>query len=430
MNFSSVRRSNRRVYLSVPHLDGAEFRYVQEAFETNWLSTVGPNIDALEKMFSELVGLPCVALACGTAGIHLGLKLLGVGPGDEVVTPTLSFAASCNPIRYEGATPILIDSDPASWNLDPELLASFLKRRARLNRLPKAVVVVHLFGQSADLDAIIEICRRYEIPVLEDAAESLGAFYKGAHPGTRATVGIFSFNGNKIITGTTGGMLVAQEREQVERARKWSTQARDPDPMRINRYVHSELGYNYRMSNVIAGIVRGQLEALERRVQERRAVFERYRAALQDLPGIVPQAEVDYGAPQPTERQLIGTRNEKNTQPDRVAGSISVAEIPRRVNRHSRWLSCFLIDEKRFHLSVPDLIRFLEAANIEARPVWKPLHTQPLYRACDSIGGQVAEDLSRRGICFPSSSCLSESDQTFVIECIQKAHFRAMRSVV
>jgi pyridoxal phosphate-dependent aminotransferase EpsN len=377
--------SSKRIYLSVPHVDGQELRYVREAFESNWLSTVGANLDVLEARFTELTGLPAVALSCGTAGIHLGCKLLGIQAGDEVVTPTLTFAASCNPIRYGAALPVLMDSERGSWNLDPNLLAEFLQRRAAQNRLPKAVSVVHLFGQSADLDPILEICRRYELPLLEDAAESLGATYKGRHPGTFGDVGVFSFNGNKIITGTSGGMLVSPHAGWVEKARFWSTQARDADPEGLRNYVHSELGYNYRLSNVLAGVVRGQLEVLEQRVAQRRAVFANYARAFAGLPGLAPMPEAAYGL-------------------------------------HTRWLSCFLVDEAGFGLAAADLIRFLEAANIEARPVWKPMHTQPLYRGFECVGGAVAEDLNRRGICLPSSSSLSPEDQQFVIGRVRAAH--------
>lgn len=379
-------------------MGSAELGYVQQAFAANWLSTVGPNLDALEADFQRLVGRPAVALSTGTAGLHLGYKLLGLGPGDEVLTPTLTFAASCNPIVYLGARPVFLDSDRATWNLDPNLLAEELRRRAERNRLPRAVSVVHLFGQAADLDAIVATCARYEVPLLEDAAESLGALYRGRHPGTFGAVGVYSFNGNKIITGTSGGMLVSPRADRVEKARFWSTQARDPDPLGIKNYVHSELGYNYRLSNVLAGIVRGQLEVLEERVRQRRAVFERYRRALADLPGMEPQPEADFGRPE---------------------------QVQSGQTRHTRWLSCFLIDETRFGLSAGDLIRQLEAANVESRPVWRPMHTQPLYRGCACVGGAVAEDLNRRGLCLPSSSSLSEEEQAFVIERVRAAHFQA-----
>ena len=249
-------------------------------------------------------------------------------------------------------------------------------------------MVVHLFGQSADLDPILAECRRYGLPLLEDAAEALGARYGDAVPGTLGDLGVFSFNGNKMITGTTGGLLVSRRRDWIDAARKWSTQARDADPLGVNNYVHTELGFNYRMSNVVAGIVRGQLEVLEDRVLARRAVFDRYRAGLADVPGFEPQPEAMFGKP--------GTR-------------------------HTRWLSCFTVDETRFGMSAVDLIRRLESENIESRPVWRPMHTQPFYRAYECIGGAVAEDLNRRGICLPSSSSLPEEDQRFVIESIRRA---------
>jgi pyridoxal phosphate-dependent aminotransferase EpsN len=371
-------------------MGGTELAQVQAAFASNWLSTVGPNLTRLEDTFSRLVGRPCVALSSGTAGLHLALRLVGVRPGDEVVTPTLTFAASANPILYEHAQPVLLDSERATWNADPELLSDCLEHRARRNRLPKAVIVVHLFGMSAQLTALAQVCARYELPLIEDAAESLGALYQCKHPGTVGAVGVFSFNGNKIITGTTGGMLVAASAEMAERARKWSQQARDPDPLGVNNYVHSELGYNYRMSNVIAGIVGGQLEVLQTRVEQRRAVFARYAQAFAGLPGFEPQPE------------LQGCR-------------------------HSRWLSVFLVDEAEFGMSALELIRYLHAANVEARPVWRPMHTQPLYQDCECVGGSVAEDLHRRGICLPSSSSLSEADQTFIIERVQEASAQATR---
>lgn len=384
----SYARLPKRIHLSVPHVRDLELAYVQEAFLTGWLSTVGPNLEALERSFTAKVGLPSVALSSGTAGLHLGLKLIEVVSGDEVVVPTLTFVASCNPVLYEGGVPVLLDSERMSWNLDPELLSRFMADRARSNRLPKAVIVVHLFGQSAEVEAIVSTCNRYEIPIIEDAANSLGATYRGRLVGTFGQVGAFSFGGNKIVTATVGGMLVSPRKDWVEKARYWSTQARDPDPDGVNNYVHSEVGYNYRMSNVLAGIARGQLEVLPLRVEQRRAVFHRYREALAELPGLEPQPEAPYGL-------------------------------------HTRWLSCFLVNEEEFGMSSNDLIRFLDAANIESRPVWRPMHMQPLYRKYECIGGAVAEDLNRRGICLPSSSNLTEVDQQFVIERIREAHERA-----
>jgi pyridoxal phosphate-dependent aminotransferase EpsN len=376
-------------------MGGRELEYVTEAFDSNWLSTVGPNLSSLETAFSTAVGLPSAALVSGTAALHLALRLVGVRPGDEVVVPTLTFVASANPVMYEGGRPVFIDSERQTWNLDPDRLASFLEGRAASGRLPRAVIVVHLFGQAANLDPILETCRRYDLPVVEDAAEALGAWYRGRVPGTLGDVGIYSFNGNKIITSTGGGMLVSRREGWAEKARRWSTQARDADPAGIGSYVHSELGFNYRMSNVLAGIARGQLEVLETRVRERRAVFARYRDAFANVPGLEPQPEALHSEDAPS--------------------------------RHTRWLSVFLVDGTRFGMSAADLIRFLESANIEARPLWKPMHTQPLYRECECAGGEVAEDLYLRGICLPSSSSLTEADQEFVFDCVREASRRGLR---
>lgn len=370
----------KRILLSVPHMGGAEEGYVHEAFASNWLSTVGPNIAAFEKEFESRIDLPGVALASGTAGIHLGLRLLGVGPGDEVFCPTLTFVAGCNPIRYLGAEPVLLDSDYATWNLDPNILEDALRDRAQQGRLPRAVVVVDLYGQCADLEPILELCGRYGVAVLEDAAEALGSTYKGRPAGTFGDIGVFSFNGNKIITTTGGGLVASRNRAWVEKARFWSQQARDPGLA----YEHSEMGYNYRMSNVLAGIGRGQLEVLDLRVQQRRAIAFRYRDAFRDLPGISLMPQAAYGL-------------------------------------HTNWLSCFLIDEKEFGLSRDALIGALDEANVESRPVWKPMHLQPLYAGCERYGGEVAEDLFRRGICLPSSSSLTEEEQLYVINCVRKA---------
>jgi pyridoxal phosphate-dependent aminotransferase EpsN len=369
-----------RILLSIPHMGGSEDIYVRQAFATNWLSTVGPNIVAFEKAFFERVGLPAVALASGTAAIHLGLTLLRVGPGDEVFCPTLTFVATTNPIRYLGAEPVFLDSDRTSWNLDPHLLRAALQDRAATHRLPKAVIAVDLYGQSADMDSILAACAEFDVPILEDAAEALGGTYKGRPTGTSGDIGVFSFNGNKIITTTGGGMLVAHRQESVEKARFWAQQARDPGLA----YEHSEVGYNYRMSNVLAGIGRGQLEVLDLRVQQRRAIAFRYRDAFAGLPGISLMPQAPYGL-------------------------------------HTNWLSCFLIDEKKFGCSRDELIRVLDAANVESRPVWKPMHLQPLYAGCRRYGGEVAEDLFRRGICLPSSSSLSLEDQLHVINHVSPA---------
>ena len=376
----------KRILLSVPHMGGTEQSYVREAFDTNWLSTVGANLSAFEQDFETRLGLPAVALGSGTAAIHLGLRLLGVGPGDEVFCPTLTFVASCNPVRYLGAEPVFLDSDLTTWNLDPNILEDALRKRAQQNKLPRSVIVVHLYGQCADMGPILAICRRHGVPVLEDAAEALGATYRNNPAGTLGDVGTFSFNGNKMITTTGGGMLVSPNPAWVEKARFWSQQARDPGIA----YEHSEIGYNYRMSNVLAGIGRGQLEVLDLRVRQRRAIAFRYRDAFADLPGISLMPQAPYGL-------------------------------------HTNWLSCFLIREKQFGCSRDELIGILAAANVESRPVWKPVHLQPLFAGCARYGGDVAEDLFQRGICLPSSSSLSLEDQFHVINQVRAAsHHRSL----
>jgi len=366
--------------LSVPHMSGFEEGFVRKAFASNWLSTVGPNITALEQEFETRLGRPAVMLASGTAAIHLALRLLGVGFGDQVFCSTLTFVASANAARYLGAEPVFLDSDYTTWNLDPNILADALRERARSNRLPRALVVVHLYGQCADMDPIRETCARYEVPIVEDAAEALGATYKGKAAGTLGHLAAFSFNGNKIITTTGGGMLVTQTPEWASKARFWATQAREPGL----EYHHTEMGYNYRMSNVLAGIGRGQIRVLDLRVQQRRAIAFRYRDGFADLPGIRLMPQAQYGL-------------------------------------HTNWLSCFLVDESQFGCSRDDLIRRLDANGIECRPVWKPMHLQPLYADNPCYGGSVASDLCRRGICLPSSSSLTREEQMFVINRVRAA---------
>ncbi len=352
-------------------MGGREQCYANEAFELNWVSTAGPNLAAFEAAFTHRLGLPSVCLASGTAAIHLGLRLLGVAPGDEVFCSTLTFAASANPIRYLGAEPVFIDSDRATWNMDPQLLSDALKDRASRNKLPNAGVVGHLFGQCADMDPILEVCGRFGVPILEDAAEALGATYKGKPAGSIGEVAAFSFNGNKIVTTAGGGMLAAHDPARIEKARFWATQAKDPGI----GFEHSEMGYNYRMSNVLAGIGRGQLEVLDLRVEQRRTVAFRYRDAFADLPGISFMPQASYGL-------------------------------------STNWLSCFLIDPARFGGSRDALICHLDAAGIESRPVWKPMHLQRLFSSCECYGGAVSKNLHERGICLPSSSSLAASGQT------------------
>ncbi|HEY6227798.1 MAG TPA: DegT/DnrJ/EryC1/StrS family aminotransferase [Verrucomicrobiae bacterium] len=381
MSLLPSAKAPKWIYLSVPHMSGREIPYVMEAFDTNWLTCVGKNIEEAEALVQKRLGGHAVALASGTAAIHLALRVIGVKAGDEVACSDLTFAGSCNPIVYEHAKPIFIDSDYISWNIDPNLVADFLKKRAHTNKLPKALIVVHLFGQSADLDPILETCAQYDVKVIEDAAEALGTTYKGRPVGTIADAGVLSFNGNKIITCTGGGMFVSTRKNHADKVRFWSTQARDPG---LN-YMHSELGYNYRMSNVLAGILLGQLETLDERVNQRRAIAFRYRDALADIPGLQLMPQADYGL-------------------------------------HTNWLTCFLIDAQKFGLTQIQLIDFLKHDNIESRPVWKPMHTQKLYAHAECIGGAVAEDINARGICLPSSSSLSLEDQQFIIETIREAH--------
>lgn len=369
-----------RIYLSPPHLSGEEEKYVREALATNWVAPLGPHVDAFEREFAITVGSPyALAVSSGTAGLHLALIEAGVGPGDEVLVSTLTFAASVNPICYLGARPVFVDSEPLSWNMDPDLLQEELDKRAREGRLPKAVVVVHLYGQSADLDPIAAACANYEIPLIEDAAEALGSTYKGRSPGTVGLAGVYSFNGNKIITTSGGGMLVSASEVLVQHARKLATQARDPAP----HYEHSEIGYNYRMSNILAGIGRAQLRVLHDRVQARRRNFEYYRRALADLAGLSFQPEAPWG-------------------------------------QHTRWLTCVLIEPDEFGVDRETVRQALELENIESRPVWKPMHMQPVFRDCPRIRGEVAESLFRHGLCLPSGSNLTESDLCRVVDAIRR----------
>lgn len=370
-----------RVYLSAPHMSGSEQDYVRQAFESNWVAPLGPNVDAFEREFAAAVGSPyALALSSGTAALHLALQLLGVHAGDEVLVSTLTFAASVNPIIYLGATPVFLDSERASWNMDSALLAAELEARARAGHLPKAIVVVHLYGQSADLDTILEVCSRYEVPVIEDAAEALGAAYKGRAPGTFGKAGIYSFNGNKIITTSGGGMLVSEDAALVAHARKLATQARDPAP----HYQHSEIGYNYRLSNVLAGVGRGQLKVLGNRAQARRRNYEFYARALSDLPGLEFQPEAPWGW-------------------------------------HTRWLTCITIDPAEFGADREQVRLALETENIESRPVWKPMHLQPVFSPYPIVGGAVAEDLFDRGLCLPSGSNLTEEDLERVVTVIRRS---------
>ena len=380
-----------RLFLSPPHMGDREFEFLREAFDSNWIAPLGPHVDAFEAEFAAAVGAQhAVALSSGTAALHLGLLLAGVGPGDEVLVSTLTFVASVNPIVYLGGTPAFIDSERSSWNMDPVLLEEALEARARHGRLPRAVVLVHLYGQSADLDAISAVCARYDVPMIEDAAEALGASYKGRPPGTSGVSGVFSFNGNKIITTAGGGMLVSADASLIAHARKLSTQARDPAP----HYEHSEVGFNYRLSNILAAIGRGQLRALPDRVAARRRNFAFYHEALGDVPGIEFMPEAPWGT-------------------------------------HTRWLTTLTIDPEEFGADREGVRRALDAQGIEARPVWKPMHLQPLYAHSPIVGRGVADDLFARGLCLPSGSNLTEPDLERVVTVIRQiaATSRAPRAM-
>ncbi|MFN6538034.1 MAG: DegT/DnrJ/EryC1/StrS family aminotransferase [Nostoc sp. EkiNYC01] len=379
---------NKPILLSTPHMGDRELELVKEAFETNWIAPIGPHVDAFEEEFCQITNAGyAVAVTSGTAALHLALRLVGVEAGDEVFCSTLTFIASANPIIYLGAKPVFIDSDRTSWNMNPQLLAEALDSRAKKGKLPKAVVVVHLYGQSADLDPILRACNHYDIPLIEDAAEALGATYKGRSLGTFGRVGIYSFNGNKIITTSGGGMLVSEDLELVEKARFLATQARDRAP----HYQHSEIGYNYRLSNILAGIGRGQLHVLNQRVAARRRNFEIYYQALKNLPGIEFMPEANYGYA-------------------------------------TRWLTCITIDSEAFGANREQLRLALIEQQIESRPVWKPLHMQPIFAEFECFGGIVAEDLFANGLCLPSGSNLTEEDLEIVINQIQTVHHQTLKN--
>ena len=370
----------RRIYLSPPHMSGLEAPLVQEVFASNWIAPLGPQVDAFEAEFAQMVGSPhALALSSGTAALHLSLLLAGVGPGDEVLVSSLTFSASANPVVYLGARPVLIDSETTSWNMDPALLTETLARKARQGRLPKAVVLVHLYGQAADIDPILQACQRYDVPLIEDAAEALGATYQSRSPGVFGQSGIFSFNGNKIITTSGGGMLVSPDKEFIEHARKLATQARDPAP----HYEHSEIGYNYRLSNVLAAIGRGQLQVLAERVRRRREICESYCSLLGDLPGLAFMPEAPWGC-------------------------------------STRWLTVITVDPAQFGATREDIRLALEAENIESRPLWKPMQLQPVFRDCEVVGGAVAERLFRDGLCLPSGTAMSEDDLARVAAVVRK----------
>ena len=364
-----------KIWLASPHMsdEGYEMQYVQEAFDTNWVAPLGPNVNEFEKELAAKVGSKhAAAMTSGTGAIHLALKAAGVGEGDIVFCPTLTFSATANPIIYQNATPVFIDSDYETWNMDPKALeAAFEKYGDKV----KAVLVVHLYGLSADIDKIMEICSRYNVTVIEDAAESLGAYYKGKHTGTFGELGVFSFNGNKIITTSGGGMLVSDDEEKIKKVRFWSTQSRDA----ARHYQHSELGFNYRMSNVVAGIGRGQLKVLDQRVAKKKYIFDYYKRELGQLEGV--------------EFMPINDWNEPNY-----------------------WLSVVTLSGKIRPL---DVMEVLEKENIESRPVWKPMHMQPFFAEYDYIGSDVSEKLFENGVCLPSDTKMTDEDLERIVSIIK-----------
>lgn len=374
----------KRIYLSSPHMSGKEQQYVDDAFQSNWIAPLGPHVDAFEKEIANYVkSAGAVAVCSGTAAIHLSLMLLGVGKGDTVFCSTLTFVASANPILYQEAEPVFIDSEPMSWNMSPAALKQALVHAENTGKLPKAVIVVNLYGQNADMDLLLAICNEYNVPVIEDAAESLGATYRNKASGTFGKFGIYSFNGNKMITTSGGGILVSNDLDALEKARFWATQARDP----ARHYEHSEVGYNYRLSNVLAAIGRAQLQVLEERVTARRNVFNRYYSELGVIDGIHFISEASYG-------------------------------------RCTRWLTALTIDPMKLGVSADQVIDRLASYNIEARPVWKPMHLQPLFKQYPYFihgDSSISDHLFNNGICLPSGSNLTQEDQDFVIACFKRA---------
>lgn len=380
-----MSEENKKIYLVSPHMGGLEEVFVKEAFDTNWIAPLGSNVDGFEKELSEYVGSNTgAALASGTAAIHMALKAVGVKKEDKVFCSSLTFAASCNPIIYEGGIPVFIDSEPESHNMSPVALEKAFKVYEEKGEMPKAVIVVNLYGQSADMDKIVEICKKYNVPIIEDAAESLGATYKGKHSGTFGEYGIYSFNGNKIITTSGGGMLVSNNEEGISKVRFWSTQARD----KARHYEHTELGYNYRMSNIVAGIGRGQLRVLEDRIAKKKEIFETYKEAFKDIEDIEMMPVCEYGEP-------------------------------------NYWLTTITLNENS-KVKPLDIILALEKENIESRPIWKPMHIQPYYKEYDFYSHNdeeeisVSEDIFNRGVCLPSDTKMTKEEQERVIKIIKE----------
>ncbi|WP_419662665.1 DegT/DnrJ/EryC1/StrS aminotransferase family protein [Desulfosarcina variabilis str. Montpellier] len=405
-------KNPKRIFLSPPHMNGHELAYVQKAFESNYIAPVGPMVDAFEQAFADYVGIPHVlALSSGTAAIHLALRNLGVGPGDEVFASTLTFIGSVSPIVFQGARPVFIDADPATWNMDPVLLAKELERCAARGRLPRAVLPTDLYGQCADLTRILSVCDRYGVPVVTDSAEALGATCNGRHAGVGAAAAIYSFNGNKIITTSGGGVLASHDPALIRHARFLSQQAREDAPY----YQHDTIGYNYRMSNLLAAVGLGQLESIDQRVRRKREIFFAYKSALAQVPGIYFMPEASYG-------------------------------------QCTRWLTVIFVDPDRFGADYETLRLALEAENIESRPVWKPMHLQPVFKAispvqidaadarshvcfergravaCRVVGGGVSEALFASGLCLPSGTAMDAGDLERVVDVITRLHHERIQN--
>ncbi len=377
-----------RLYLSPPHMGDDERALLLEAFDSNWIAPVGPHVDAFEREFGASVGVPhALALSSGTAALHLALRLVGVRAGDTVLCSTFTFVASASPIVWLGADPVFIDSERESWSVDPVLVAEELEASAARGHPVKAVLAVDLYGQTAHLGPIAEACRRHGAELIEDAAEALGATYGERPAGSLGRLGVFSFNGNKVITTSGGGMLVSAEEELIAEARFLAQQARDPAP----HYEHSTLGYNYRMSNLLAAVGRGQLRILPDRVERRRQIFSRYEESLGSVPGISFMPEASWG-------------------------------------KATRWLTVIEVDPTAFGASRDDIRLHLESLDIEARPTWKPMHLQPVFRGCRFVGGSVASGLFERGLCLPSGSQMSEDDIERVVSAILDTPRRRKRA--
>jgi dTDP-4-amino-4,6-dideoxygalactose transaminase len=368
-----------RVYLSPPEVGAEERRMLLEAFDSNWIAPLGPDVDAFEAEFAERVGVAHgVALSSGTAALHLALLLVGVGPGDEVLVPSFTFVATANAVVYQGAVPVFVDCSPETWTMDPDLVADELDRRAAAGRLPAAVVTVDLYGQSCDYDRLLASCDRHGVPLVEDAAEGLGATYRGRPAGSFGRMGVFSFNGNKIITTSGGGMLVTESAEEAERARYLATQAREP----FSHYEHVTLGYNYRLSNLLAALGRAQLAGLDSRVSRRKRINSHYREALSELSGVDFLPIAPYGEP-------------------------------------NYWLTCVTVDPDVAGTDRETIRLALEGHDIESRPTWKPLHLQPVFASNPVIGGAVCARIFDHGLCLPTGSALSDPDLDRVVDVIR-----------